>query len=193
MKFFINDFFSDCAILTDYIEQLEFVHNRRRHKLNSNNKQRNSKTFSMLYGLTPYSRITKDLNRVKDPNSKYYQTMAFTAYPQLMEIFKEFGKLHFNDYDFDTITINKNLQCKEHKDKLNTKESIMLGLGDYRGGLLGIRDEKGKVKFHETQYKLIRFNGSKFSHFTTPFKGTRYTLVFYKLHWSIKKKRINTQ
>lgn len=189
MNYFINDFYSDCAILTDYIEQIEFVHNRRRHKLNGNNKQRNSKTFSMLYGLTPYSRITKDISRIKDPNSNYYQTMARTAYPQLMEIFEEFRDLHFSGFEFDTITINKNLLCKEHKDKLNTQESVMIGLGDYRGGLLGIRDEEGKVKYHETQYKLIKFNGSKLSHFTTPFTGDRYTLVFYKLHWSIKKKK----
>ena len=188
MKYFINDFIADCCILQEYIEDIDFIHNRRRHKLNSS-QQRKTKTFSMLYGLTPYSRITKNLNREKDPNSNYYFTMARTAYPQLNDIFKEFQKLHFADFEFDTVTINKNVVFKEHKDNLNTGESVMVGLGDYRGGLLGIRNEKGKIKFHETQYKLIKFNGSKYSHFTTAFTGTRYTLVFYKLHWSILKKK----
>ena len=185
MKYFINDFNSDCCILQEYIEDLDFIHNRRRAKLNS----KKGKTFSMLYGLTPYSRITKKISRQKDPNSNYYYTMARTQYPQLMEIFEEFRDLHFSGFQFNTITINKNLQCKEHKDKLNCGKSIMLGLGDYYGGLLGIRDENGKVKLHATQYKLIKFDGHKYSHFTTPFTGTRYTLVFYQIHWSIKKKK----
>ena len=71
---------------------------------------------------------------------------------------------------------------------MNTGESVMVSLGDFRGGLLGIRDEKGKVKFHETQHKLIRFDGSKYSHFTTDFTGERYTLVFFTPSWARKKK-----
>lgn len=184
MKYFNGDFLGDCCILQEYIEDLEFVDNKRRKKINQNK----GKTFSMLYGLTPYKYITKNLFRVRDTETNYFHTTSRTQWPQLQEIFKEFSKIHFDNFQFNNVTINKNLQCKEHKDKLNQTESIMIGLGDYRGGLLGIRDEKGKVKFHETQYKAIKFNGAKYSHFTTPFKGTRYTLVFYKLHWSKKNK-----
>ena len=184
MKYFIDDLISDCAILTEYIEDIDFIHNKRRHKLNNNI----GKTFSMLYGLTPYSQITKNISRVRDTKTKYFQTTARTAYPELMDIFEEFRDLHFPMFDFNSVTINKNVVFKEHKDGLNMGESVMVGLGDYRGGLLGIRNEKGKVKFHETQYKLIKFNGSRYAHYTTPFEGTRYTLVFYKLHWGRKKK-----
>jgi len=186
MKYFINDYFSDCLILQEYIEDIDFIHNRRRHQLNKNG----GKTFSMLYGITPYSRIGKVLLREKDPNSNYYFTKARSQYPILMDIFEEFRDLHFPNFEFNSVTINKNLQCKEHKDRLNNcPESVMIGLGDYRGGLLGIRDDLGKVKFHETLYKLIRFDGCKYSHFTTDFEGLRYTLVFYNIHWSVKKRK----
>ncbi len=35
LKYFINDWHSDCFILWEYIEQLNFKHNKRRHHLNS--------------------------------------------------------------------------------------------------------------------------------------------------------------
>lgn len=183
LKYFIDDFHSDCLILTEYMEDLEFVDNKRRKKINNNKGH----TFSALWGITPYKCITKNLFRVRDTKTNYFHTTIRTQYPQLEEIFEEFKKLHFPDFDFSCVTINKNLQCKEHKDGLNMGESLMLGLGDYRGGLLGIRNEEGKVKLHETQHKIIKFNGSKYRHFTTPFKGTRYTLVFFSPSWSRKK------
>ena len=188
MKYFIDDFDSDCLILTEFIKDIEFNHNRRRKKIN-NNKNRGVKTFSMLYGVTPYKILTKNRFRERDPKSNYFLTIGRTQYPELQNIFEEFQSLYFSDFNFKCVQINKNLQCSEHKDGLNVGISIMVGLGDYRGGLLGIRDENGKVKNNETWHKLIKFNGSKFSHYTTPFTGERYTLVFFNPEWSVKKKK----
>jgi len=187
MLYFINDFNLDCVILTDYIRDLEFVDNKRRKKINNNK----GKTYSTLYGITPYGILKKNepkIFRQKDKKSNYYLTVAKSKYPILQDIFDEFKNLYFPDFDFTSVMINKNLQCKEHKDGLNTGESVMVGLGDYRGGLLGIRNEEGKVKLYETQHKLIKFNGSKYSHFTTDFTGERYTLIFFTPSWVRKKK-----
>ncbi len=187
MLYFIDNFNLDCVILTEYIRDLDFVDNKRRKKINNNK----GKTYSTLYGITPYGILKKNepkIFRQKDKKSNYYLTVAKSKYPILQDIFDEFKNLYFPDFDFTSVMINKNLQCKEHKDGLNTGESVMLGLGDYRGGLLGIRDDEGKVKLHETQHKLIKFNGSKYSHFTTDFTGERYTLVFFTPSWVRKKK-----
>ena len=57
---------------------------------------------------------------------------------------------------------------------------IGVGLGDYTGGELIVYDEDGKnpVK-KDIRNKFYTFNGSKYPHETAPFKGERYTLVFY--------------
>ena len=54
--YFNGDFYGDCLILTNYIEELEFYDNKRRKHLNNNKGQ----TWSMLYGLTPYKAYKKN-------------------------------------------------------------------------------------------------------------------------------------
>lgn len=186
MKYFINHFDSDCLILTEYIRDLEFVDNKRRKKINNND----GKTFSMLYGLTPYailrSREPKTF-RVKDTETNYYLTTARSKYPILQEVFEEFRNLHFPDFEFKQVMINKNLQTKPHKDSCNVGESILLGLGDYSEGYINIMQNNGKYKKFNTWHKLNRFNGSKYTHYTSPFKGERFTLVFYSMKWKKNK------
>ena len=174
--YFNNDFYGDCLILTDYIEDLEFYDNKRRQHINNNK----GKTWSMLYGLTPYSAYKKDQRRIKDPDTNYYWSKARMEYPDLQEIFIEFGKLHFPDFKWRSIMINHNFECKPHYDSGNIGESIMIGLGDYSEGYLCIEDElTKKVTKHSTFHKIIKFNGSKNKHWTAPFSGNRLTLIFY--------------
>ena len=59
-------------------------------------------------------------------------------------------------------------------------QSIIIGLGDYSEGYLCIEDElTKKVTKHSTFHKIIKFNGSKNKHWTAPFSGQRFTLIFY--------------
>ena len=176
LLYFNNEFYGDCLILTNYIEEVEFYDNKRRKHLNNNKGQ----TWSMLYGLTPYKAYKKGFDRIKDPNSNYYWSKGRMENPHLQDIFIEFGNLYFEDFDWRSVMINKNFQCKPHYDSGNVGESIMIGLGDYRGGELYIEDNETKtISKLQTFHNLIRFDGSKHLHWTNKFEGDRYTLIFY--------------
>ena len=58
---------------------------------------------------------------------------------------------------------------------------MIIGLGDYLGGELGIIDSKTKVKREiNIKNKFVSFDGSDV-HFTLPFTGTRYSLVYFTI------------
>ncbi len=61
---FIGEFYSDCLILTNYIEELEFYDNKRRKHINKNKGE----TWSMLYGLTPYNAYKKGFYEILQGN-----------------------------------------------------------------------------------------------------------------------------
>ena len=61
-------------------------------------------------------------------------------------------------------------------------KSLVLGLGDYTGGDLVFTDKKSPYYGnHNIKNKWFKFVGDT-EHKVTPFKGTRYTLVYY--HWT---------
>lgn len=115
----------------------------------------------------------------KIQNSKYTK-----KYPYIFPLFKEFINSHYPDFKFKTVYVNKNTVCKLHTDSRNVGESLLVGFGPYTGGqtVLEIENSNGKKinkKFHIKTNSLI-FNGSEIPHKSEPFKGTRYSLVFFK-------------
>lgn len=52
--------------------------------------------------------------------------------------------------------------------------SLIVGLGDYVGGELSIEGEK-----HDIRYAPTEFDGWKQMHWTMPFIGNRYSLVWF--------------
>tara|TARA_R110000751_G_scaffold210731_1_gene314433 strand:+ start:206 stop:703 length:498 start_codon:yes stop_codon:yes gene_type:complete len=86
------------------------------------------------------------------------------------------------NFKFTSIQFNKNNKAKKHKDGKNVGVSYIIGLGDYTGGGLIVYDADGKKsKTHDIKNKFFKFNGSIHPHETAPFKGERYTLVFYSI------------
>ena len=87
------------------------------------------------------------------------------------------------DHVFSTITINRNVLCKPHKDAKNNGTTMIVGLGDYTGGELVIEGVK-----HDIHYKPMYFNGFLHEHYNETWSGNRYTLMFYsyKGAWDIK-------
>jgi FkbM family methyltransferase len=87
------------------------------------------------------------------------------------------------DHVFSTITINRNVLCKPHKDAKNNGTTMIIGLGDYTGGELVIEGVK-----HDIHYKPLYFNGFLHEHYNETWSGNRYTLMFYsyKGAWDIK-------
>lgn len=74
-----------------------------------------------------------------------------------------------------TFCINRNFQCKMHRDLINQGDSIIVGLGDYTGGDLQILPYGD----FDIRYRFLQFDGAKYEHGTLPFEGQRYSIVFY--------------
>jgi len=120
----------------------------------------------------------------KGSRSGYRKMLSMkTREPTYKKLFRETKRLmRLKDpkFKFTSIQYNKNHRAARHRDAKNTGVSYIVGLGDYTGGELIIFDEneKNPVK-HDIKGKFNTFDGSKYPHETSPFKGERYTLVFY--------------
>lgn len=79
-------------------------------------------------------------------------------------------------FTHSSYTINKNLTCLPHKDKNNIGNSLILTLGNFSGGNLIIEGKKFDI-----YHRPLLFHGSNLTHWTEPFHGTRYTIIFYNI------------
>jgi len=76
-----------------------------------------------------------------------------------------------------TIAINRNAQFRPHTDSgagAGQSTSLIVALGTFVGGELVVEGEKKDIR-----YKAIEFNGWTQRHWTMPFKGERYSLVWF--------------
>ncbi len=179
MIYFTGDFETDCLILYQYIDELPLFTTRNREKYSKDGKA----ILSNVYGTTQFGYTTnmykKKAWREKAPEGGYY-TKLRTLYPEYDLIFKEFVGEYVDNFDFNQVVINKNFEIQKHVDAQNVGVSYIIGLGDYTGGKLCI-ERNNEVEKHNIHHKFYTFNGSKHPHYVEPFKGTRYTLVFYNI------------
>ena len=76
-----------------------------------------------------------------------------------------------------TIAVNRHAQFRPHRDSgagNGQSQSLIVALGAYAGGELVV---EGRV--HDIQYKPIEFDGWAQRHWTLPFVGERYSLVWF--------------
>lgn len=101
-------------------------------------------------------------------------------YPHILPLFIKFIKSHNPGFKFKSVYVNRNVVIKKHVDSKNMGKSLLVGFGEYTGGRTTIYDKNGKngKKFHIKTNSLI-FNGSELPHESEPFKGIRYSLVFF--------------
>ena len=83
--------------------------------------------------------------------------------------------------DETRICINRNVQCKRHKDG-NKGHSYILWLGDFTGGAL-LFDGGARL---EDKYKWHKING-QIHHWNEPHEGTTYSIIIYKGNGQKKK------
>ncbi len=94
---------------------------------------------------------------------------------ELLDLLIEYGKMILpDDFIFTTITLNKNLKCKAHKDRGNFGISALVCLGSYEKGGLFIENE-----LHSTNNTILMFEGSKLLHETEQFTGDRYAIIYF--------------
>jgi len=110
-----------------------------------------------------------------------------TSDPKFRKLYlesKKLMKMHDSKFKFTTIQYNKNMRAARHVDGRNVGVSYIVGLGTYTGGELIVYDNDKKptnpVK-NDLHKHFYSFNGSKFLHEVAPFKGERYTIVFFKI------------
>jgi hypothetical protein len=106
------------------------------------------------------------------------QPKGNTLFPELMKAAFELEIALLPDREpSSTIAINRNAQFRPHTDSgagAGQSSSLIAGLGTYSGGELVVEGEAFDIR-----YKSIEFNGWKQRHWTMPFVGERYSLVWF--------------
>jgi len=97
---------------------------------------------------------------------------------QRIELYQELLQLAARilppDFHWLSIQVNVNYETEPHLDKGNRGESAIIGFGDYSGGDLVVNEVDVSIK-----NRVIYFDGSQLLHYTRPFTGTRYSVVFH--------------
>ena len=138
-------------------------------------------TFSITFGFTNsgYLSPTKSRKPVEGIKNLYY-TKLQAEHPELKDIIQQFCDIVCEERIIvDQIQINKNWWTPPHKDAGNVGESYIVGLGDYEGGRTCV-DYGDHIVKYDIKNKFVKFDGSKYEHWTEKFTGNRYSMVFYK-------------
>ena len=95
-----------------------------------------------------------------------------------MDIYDEIIKLANSilpaDFQYLSIQVNQNCQTNAHKDNGNVGLSAIIGFGDYSEGDLVVEDIPVSIK-----NRIVFFDGSLYTHWTKPFTGNRYSIVYH--------------
>ena len=186
-NYFTGCFYSDSAIMHSILSDLH---------LTTGNDRSGSKFFiskgkaqSAKVGTTWRSMIGKKV-REKDDKTGLYKTKLLAEHPELMLIFNEYRDYHFKDFLFDQVTINyspKGTIIRQHLDKVNVGDSVLVAYGDYTGGLTYIANNKDRnFTITNCRNNIEIFNGAERKHGVTAItSGERYSLVFYKNKYTI--------
>ena len=146
---------------------------------------KNTGRTNILKGHQTYSK-SMALGKMKAMFTKrgvFTQSRHNKKHANLLQLAKQFLKQHDPSYRFQTVTINKNHAAAKHVDKSNKGHSWIIGLGNYTGGELVFTDKKSPYYgTHNIKNKWLKFVGDT-EHYVKPFKGERYTLVYYNWDW----------
>ena len=175
MTYFTGDWYADNAIMTDILDDVEFYSGTERKKMLITPKG----TGSMLYGYTWRGYLSPTKNRTESIYKGLYNTKVKDLHPELENIFKEFANKHFPEFNYTQVQMNYNFPCPPHFDSKNVGESVLCAFGDYTGGLTCVEKENNNIIKYDPQASPVFFNGSKYKHYVEPFKGNRYSLVFF--------------
>jgi len=136
------------------------------HRKNVREEGDDTKMLGMCLGVT--SHYTKGA-----------QVSAATRHrPGLARLLCSFARKEIPDFHFTSIQVNKDYQAAMHVDKNNLGPSWIVGLGNYTGGWLWMDTHGEMGHATDVRRKWLKFDGRK-PHCVTPFRGRRYTLVFF--------------
>jgi len=114
-------------------------------------------------------------------DKKLHLSKITEQYPQVYELAQKYIKEIKPDFEYTTITINKNICCLPHKDKYNKNNSLLISFGDFtEGGNLYV-EEGDETKCYYNKDTPVIFSGNNI-HYNDKPNGKRYSLVFYNLY-----------
>ena len=178
MSIFTGEKLEDFTIMTSILDDIDFYSGTERKQMMTKNGRKHPKDGgSMLYGYTWKGYLSPTKNRTKHSEGVYL-TKVKDQYPYLEDIFIEYSRLYFPDFEWGQVQMNKNYKCVPHRDSSNIGESVLCCFGDYTGGNTCVDMDKKIIKHDPTETPL-RFNGSEHLHWVEDFEGTRYALVFF--------------
>jgi len=137
------------------------------------------KTRGDLLGFNAWTTTFGCGNRRKFGISEFSANKKF---PELFDLLIKFGnEIAPKGFEYQAITLNKDMQAKKHIDGGNSGFSVLTGLGDFTGGELNVYEPDGNnPNTYDLKDHTLIFNGSLLPHMTEPFKGRRYTIIYYK-------------
>ena len=182
--FFTGDFFSDSALMTEYLDEIPLYTGTERNGQKFFNRPKGkAKPESTKYGWTWRKRLTDTTERTWDEGVGLYRTKIMDDYPHLYDLFKEYSEHHFPYFIWTQVQINllpqgTSIRC--HLDKKNVGDSMLVAFGDYKGGSAYIICDDEEKHYTDPRNSPQKFNGAKVRHGVDEvLTGTRYSLVFY--------------
>jgi hypothetical protein len=120
-----------------------------------------------------------------DTRSGIKQFSTNAKYPELLKALIEYGNAIVpKGFEYNAITVNEGVKAKKHIDSKNAGVSYITGVGDFTGGKIRVFEKDSKAyNDYDLKDRAVGFNGGLLYHQTTPFKGERYTIIYYKQLW----------
>lgn len=119
-----------------------------------------------------FGMVIRQFSKSRTPVPSVHNERYPELYAQLKILIKEIDP----DFIWNTITVNHNFECLPHYDKSNKSPSIILTLGDFTGGEFVVEGCPFDIN-----WRPLVMNGSVCKHWTAPFEGERYSLIFYNV------------
>lgn len=183
--YFNGDFHADAYLMYNYLSTLELYTGNERSGTKFFNKEKGSKKpNSLKFGWTWRKRMGV-VEREYDNEKKMYKTKAMMDNPWLLDMFKEYAHYYFPNFEWSEIQINhqpEGCRIKQHLDKINVGDSILVAFGDYKGGQTYVKNKNDRnYTIYDARDELIQFNGAERLHgVTSVTQGDRFSLVFYQ-------------
>jgi hypothetical protein len=94
-------------------------------------------------------------------------------------------------FRFSSIQVNRNFSGVPHVDGSDVTYQYALSLGEFTGGRLVVATDDPLVfRSYDTKNRLTKCDG-RHPHWVTPFKGQRYSLIFYRIHGRVSPRLSN--